>query len=454
MFVPCRSPFVGQTETSTGASPSLLKVKNQQATTTKEAPGNQESVDEVSETHKDTPNLTDSNEECGTDEARQSKTVTEKEVNGDAEISNAPEPSTISFANFLSKLKEKSQESAPVLTDTPVATNNAKEESTAVEAKSFTVCTKESLTTEAAESGSPRENQEIFLSAVLDNVENSVEEMEIDSCEMVEGLPTKSESDAGVIGEREEMEVHYSPKEEQQQVLAKDSTDDEEVQTKRLDTIDKSEDDDCIIPETQQSQDASDKVDDNVFISPTKPISGSEPSEMKLSLTPIVKLQKLNDADLLRLSPDPSKCTFSKLDINSSPKIFTSSEEEPTPKRFISRLHRLQTDESPRSTKSLKRASTSKAKKVQQGRRKKGVNKSLQSSQADLAELAERFELDGIQPLDDETDMDQSMDTMTNESQSNEASSNDSQKPQEDEQNQVCQLDTLQHHHLDRENIY
>ncbi|XP_038045244.1 telomere-associated protein RIF1-like [Patiria miniata] len=245
----------------------------------------------------------------------------------------------------------------------------------------------------------------------------------------VESLLKKQESNGNTL------EVVETGKEDQK-VLAKDSTDDESGDDKK---DEKSAEGVFVIPETQQSPSmemAVSKADDILAISPARSGSDSQPANLKLNLTPVIKLQKLNEADLLRLSPDPSKCSFGKLDINSSPKMFTSSEEEATPNRFVTRLRLLSSDDASKSNKkekSLKRAASEPAmpnsksekmvqKRAARGRCQRPAKKSLQSSQADLAELAERFELDGIEPLADETDMDQSVDQMDSESQSEQVS--------------------------------
>ena len=398
-------------------------------------------ADEASKVAKEIPKSVTSDGELESDMTGQAEHEQEKELDEVSYNGKAAKDLSLTFAEFLNKIKANSREPSPVLENTSDGKDELKEEEslprTALEAENSSGCLEENILCSdegvfERGSHSPDKSKEDLLVTSVEKVESSVEE--VDGAEVMGDLHEKRESDAGILREevkKDEERQDVESLKEEQNVLAKDSTDDEEIETRKDDDIQKSEEDDCFIPETQQSQnvEASVKADDDLFISPTKAISGSLPSILKLSLTPVIKLQKLNDADLLRLSPDPSKCTFSRLDINSSPKVFTSSEDEPTPNRFASRLRQLQSDGTPRSNaskKSLKPTAggsaeqNSKAEVLQKRatRRKSQMsNKRLQSSQADLAELAERFELDGIQPLDDETDMDQSLDQIDNDSQ-------------------------------------
>ena len=144
-------------------------------------------------------------------------------------------------------------------------------------------------------------------------------------------------------------------------------------------------------------------------VTPPKGVSQSQ-IERKVMVTPVIKLQKMSVMDILRYSPTADSNTFARLDVDSSPKVFSSKKVKQE-----GRFKRHQSQEVVRSSPRSKRSSLERSSsfdgvfattKDGQSSAAGGVAKQqgLLTSQADLAELAERFELDGIEPLEDESD--------------------------------------------------
>ncbi|XP_022090786.1 telomere-associated protein RIF1-like isoform X2 [Acanthaster planci] len=255
----------------------------------------------------------------------------------------------LTFEGILSKLKKSEEQSVAPALETPPVDNDditqAKYPPATTDTEGSSASTTEkpaSSDEEEIEFGFPPSERQSGndIPTASEKVESDGEKHAL--AEDMERLPQEQELDGKVSGEEAGQDVGSNGTEGK--VLAKDSTDDEGDDKKDGQLGE----DDFAIPETQQSQSvemASDIADDSLAISPVRSVGDSRPTDLKLNLTPVIKLQKLKEADLLHLSPDTSKCSFAKLDINSSPKIFTSSEEEATPRRLISRHKRLSSDE-------------------------------------------------------------------------------------------------------------
>ena len=149
----------------------------------------------------------------------------------------------------------------------------------------------------------------------------------------------------------------------------------------------------------------------------TPPKSSQCPTDQSVIVTPVIKIKKMSVQDILRYSPSAATDSqFARLDVDSSPKVFPSSQEKG------SRFRRHKSEEvraSPRLKRSQGRTSSFDDMVIMETQSEEilsrspklkslaGKQQGLMTSQADLAELAEHFELDGIEPLDDEADVNQ-----------------------------------------------
>ncbi|XP_033103154.1 telomere-associated protein RIF1-like [Anneissia japonica] len=114
----------------------------------------------------------------------------------------------------------------------------------------------------------------------------------------------------------------------------------------------------------------------------------------KLISTPVLKLMRLTEENVERLSPQNSKA-FRSLDITSSPNVYGSQPEKELKKQSLQRS---------KSEDTIRHSPCKVQRSASIGDGEKDIRNRLNCTQDDLARLAEKFEFDDIRPLNDDSE--------------------------------------------------